>query len=60
MFEAFYTGEINIGPITVKREFIKCKDRLADKSGMEEAFTYFTTVVDSRRQESESLCENDY
>lgn len=45
MFEAFYTGTINIGPLKVKREFIKCKDRLADKNGIEDSFTYFTRIV---------------
>jgi len=50
MFEAFYTGEIMIGHIKVTREFVKCKDRLADKAGEYESFTYFTRMVDVRNE----------
>ena len=59
MFEGFYTGEIMIGPIKVKREFIKCKDLLADKTGQDDAHTYFTRMVDTRRGQSESSSEGD-
>ena len=49
LFEAFYTGEIQIGHIKITREFVKCKDRLADKNGEYDSFTYFTRMVDTRR-----------
>ena len=41
-FEKFYVGEINLGPIKITREFIKCEDRLAIIKGVDDAFAYYT------------------
>ena len=38
-----------IGPIKVVREFIKCQDRCAAPHLRDEAFTYFTRMIDTRR-----------
>ena len=54
-FEKFYTGEIQLGPIKITRQFLKCDDRLAKTKHDDEYFAYYTKMENTEYSEDQTV-----